>query len=341
MLFSPKYDKKSENEKYEIDYKFIDIISDYIKHRKVSIYSFHGQTSNYLIPQFIYKHFNSEETINESYSNVVSVTMRCRIIIWSEPIIFKTDGTEFAIILIESRGLFNKEISFVEQMMVIELCMTISPFIIINTEKQFNNDYFQLLYMGLNTYPDIEYQKNLKLSFLVSNYENSDLKYDYGYYDDNYTNDNNLKHHLFNTESDNESVKFITNMISSYYNVSFYHIPLPSDVQLRGNDGVNDFVKHIRNYISIIFNPESIPMMKELITERSGITLKEFIKESLKDRDWSVEVPKFTDPEYVSMIYPYEVGFKAAVNYYSKKMHETLKKMGQKIEKSEFDKYHR
>jgi hypothetical protein len=40
------------------------------------------------------------------------------------------------------------------------------------------------------------------------------------------------------------------------------------------------------------------------------------------------------------MIYPYEIGFKAAVNYYGKKMHE-LKEMGQKIEKSEFEKYHR
>ncbi len=307
----------------------------------MSIYSFHGQTSDYMIPQFIYKHINCEETTNESYSNVVSVTMRCGIIIWSKPIIFKTDGTEFAIILIESRGLFNKEIPIVEQMMVIELCMNISPFIIINTEKQFKNDYFQLLYMGLNAYPDIEYQKNFKLSFLVSNYENSDLKYDYGYYDDNYINGNNLKHHLFNTESDNESVKFITTMISSYYNVSFYHIPLPSDAQLKGNDGVNnDFVKHIRNYISIIFNPESIPMMKKLITEMTGITLKEFIKESLKDSDLSVEAPKFADPEYISMIYPYEIGFKAAVNYYGKKMHE-LKEMGQKIEKSEFEKYHR
>lgn len=266
-------------DKFEINTHAIDLILDQVGSRPVAVYSLCGplrKGKSFMLTMWL-RYLVSQgqgDWINHQLPNTFTYRAGATpettgIYMWSEPFTFKkSDGTEVALLLLDSQGSFDNQTTTQENAIVFALCTLLSSYVVYNIQGQISEDLLQFIqffgsYARLAV--DDTDQPFQKLLFLIRDFQH-ECDYPYGYYDDatSISGKNYKQDYLNPIVGQPMEVKFVHEMVlDNFSQVGVYLMPHPGmKLANKGEFNVDtvepDFLEHLQNFVPFMLLPDGL-----------------------------------------------------------------------------------
>jgi atlastin len=211
---------------------------------------------------------------------------------WSEPFIIKKDGYEVAVLLMDTQGSFDNQTTMQENAIVFALSTLLSSLIMFNVKEKVSGETLQFLryFAGFARLADKDNNDGpfQKLIFLIRDFQMTD--YEYGYYEEKSSIDGkNFKKGYLEVRKDQPKEVQDTHesIVYTFDDVGYYLMPHPgAQVARHSNSDTSsfdpDFLKHLKNFIPLVFKPQNIVEEKIGDSYVTGNFLMSLLKNGLK-----------------------------------------------------------